>query len=64
MPGMSGRDLAEKLIPDHPETRVLFMSGYPADIIAQREILPKGTNFMSKPFTIDTLSQKVREALR
>jgi two-component system, cell cycle sensor histidine kinase and response regulator CckA len=57
MPGFSGRALAQKLALLHPETRVLFTSGYPLGVRGQEEA------FLQKPFTRDDLLQKVRELL-
>ncbi|MFW5802505.1 MAG: transporter substrate-binding domain-containing protein [Verrucomicrobiota bacterium] len=63
MPGMSGRDLAEKLAPDHPAMKVLYISGYTANVIAHRGILDTAVTFLAKPFTRDDLAAKVREVL-
>ncbi len=63
MPGMSGPDLAKQLAKTHPEIRILFMSGFTADVIAQRGILEKDMDFLSKPFGRDPLARKVREVL-
>ena len=63
MPGMSGRELADKLVAEHPAMQVLYMSGYTADIIAHRGILQEGVNFISKPASCDALAAKVREIL-
>jgi len=63
MPEMNGRDLAKRLMSLHPGMRRLFMSGYTADVIAHRGVLDDGVHFLQKPFTQDTLSRKVREAL-
>ncbi len=43
--------------------RALFMSGYPADIIAQRGVLDADVNFIQKPFSLESLSQKIRQIL-
>jgi len=63
MPGMSGRELAEKLAVDFPTLKVLYMSGYTANVIAHRGILDDGVQFISKPIGRDALAQKVREVL-
>lgn len=63
MPGMSGRNLAEKLAVTYPRMRCLYMSGYTANVIAHRGVLEKGVDFLSKPFMRDVLARKVREML-
>jgi two-component system, cell cycle sensor histidine kinase and response regulator CckA len=63
MPGMSGRDLACRMGRSWPEMKCLFMSGYPADVIADRGILDQDINFLGKPFSRDDLAHKVRAVL-
>jgi CheY-like chemotaxis protein len=63
MPGMSGRDLAQRLSELRPAIKRLFISGFTADVIAQRGILDDGVNLLSKPFGRDALARKVREVL-
>ncbi len=63
MPGMNGRDLANRLLELYPDIKVLFMSGYTADVIANRGVLDDGLNFIQKPFTRKALAVKVRNAL-
>ena len=63
MPVMSGTELAGRLKPLHPETRVMFMSGYAADSAARRAELSTGAAFLGKPFSPDQLTRKVREVL-
>jgi CheY-like chemotaxis protein len=63
MPGMDGRELADRLLPLHPETRCLFMSGYTDDAVVRRGVREEGMPFLQKPFTIDALALKVREVL-
>ncbi len=63
MPGMSGRELAGKLTRDFPALKVLYMSGYTANVIAHRGILEQGVHFLSKPVTRDELARKLREIL-
>jgi CheY-like chemotaxis protein len=63
MPEMNGRDLAERLMLLHADLKVLFMSGYTAEIIARQGIPDKGVHFIQKPFSTKGLAMKVREAL-
>jgi CheY-like chemotaxis protein len=63
MPGMSGRDLANRLTRIHPETRVLFTSGYTDDAIVHHGVLDEGVSFIGKPYTLPALAKKVREVL-
>ena len=63
MPLMSGKELAEQLAPQRPEMKVLYMSGYPDNSIVQHGVLEPGTEFLQKPFTLNTLEAKVREIL-
>jgi two-component system sensor histidine kinase EvgS len=63
MPGMNGRDLAERLRADYPMLKVLFMSGYTANVIEHRGALDKGVNFIQKPFSKKALALKVEKAL-
>ena len=63
MPGMDGRQLARRIQALIPGARVLYMSGYPADVIAQRGVLERDTAFLAKPFTRTDLALKVKEVL-
>jgi PAS domain S-box-containing protein len=63
MPKMSGRELAERLVTIHRETRVLYMSGYTDGAIGQHGVLDPHTELLHKPFTFDALAQKVRKVL-
>ena len=63
MPGMNGRVLAEKLLPSHPEMKVLYMSGYTDSFIAGHGVLEQGTALIHKPFSEEDLLAKVREVL-
>jgi PAS domain S-box-containing protein len=63
MPGMSGKELHERLKEKQPDLKALFMSGYTEDIIAHHGVLEKGTELLDKPFNIESLTRKVREVL-
>ncbi len=63
MPGMNGRQLFEQLSGRYPDMRVLYMSGYTDDVIAQRGIMEPGVHFIQKPFSIKVLAARVREVL-
>ena len=63
MPGMNGRDLAKQIQKTCPEMKILFMSGYTANVIAHHGVLDEGINFIQKPFSRSDLSIRLREAL-
>jgi CheY-like chemotaxis protein len=63
MPGLSGPELAERLLERRPEMRVLFVSGYPSESPGARSVLPPGTSFLQKPFTAGLLVRTVAELL-
>jgi CheY-like chemotaxis protein len=64
MPEMNGRELAKNLISLYPQIRCLFMSGYTRNVIAHHGVLDEGINYIQKPFSIQSLAAKVRQALR
>lgn len=63
MPQMSGYELAERVRPQHPLLRVLFMSGYPDEARTGPHTLPEGAAYMQKPFLPITLCREVRRVL-
>lgn len=63
MPDMNGRELYLKLSERRPDLKVLFMSGYTDDVIAHHGILEKGVQLIQKPFSIGTLTEKIRHII-
>jgi PAS domain S-box-containing protein len=63
LPGMTGKQLAERLKVLRPETSVLFTSGYPQDAIAERGVLDRDVAYIAKPYSVKDLAAKVREVL-
>ncbi len=63
MPNMNGKELQERIEQIKPGIRTLFMSGYTANVIVHRGVLPKGTQFIPKPFNRAALGRKIREVL-
>jgi CheY-like chemotaxis protein len=63
MPGMNGRDLAERLAGERSGLRTLFMSGYTGGSLSDRGLLVKGVSLIEKPFNADALARAVRQAL-
>jgi PAS domain S-box-containing protein len=63
MPGMSGKELGERLLNAFPRVKLLYMSGYTADVIAHHGVLDDGVLFMQKPFSMKDFAIKLRQAL-
>jgi PAS domain S-box-containing protein len=64
MPHLNGTELAHQLQPDHPEMRVLFVSGYTNQALTARGLLDTGARFLQKPFTLDGLLDCVNAIMR
>ncbi len=63
MPHLSGREVAERLLPTRPEMRAVFMSGYTEDAVLRLGVESESLDFLHKPFTLHSLTAKVREVL-
>jgi len=63
MPGMNGGELARLLLLVRPGLRVIFMSGYSTEAINSNGILTPGATFLQKPFSLEELTGRLREAL-
>jgi len=63
MPGMSGRDLVERLARLRPRLRTLYISGYADSQLARRQLAERDVALLQKPFTAETLTRKVRDIL-
>src|ERR1700733_8165013 len=63
MPGMNGRELAQRVSEIRPNMKVLYMSGYTENVIGRNGTLDAGVRLLQKPFTLRDLKSKVREVL-
>ncbi len=63
MPGMNGRQLADKARASRPDLKVLYTSGFTKNAVVHNGVLDAGVALISKPFTIDDLTIKVRQVL-
>ncbi|HEY1533112.1 MAG TPA: response regulator [Polyangiaceae bacterium] len=63
MPGMSGRELAQRVTSARPNIQVLFISGYTDDAVLRHGLTGPGTAFLQKPFALEDLLQRVRALL-
>jgi PAS domain S-box-containing protein len=61
--GMNGRELYERLSCEHEKMKVLYMSGYAKDVLANHGVPQAEAGFLQKPFDSKTLAAKVREVL-
>jgi hypothetical protein len=60
---VNGRQLAEKLWADRPELKVIFTSGYSAEVVGKDFVLQPGIHYLQKPYPPARLASKVRDCL-
>jgi len=63
MPGMNGRELAQRISEIRPNVKILYMSGYTENVIGHNGMLDAGIRLLQKPFNLRDLRSKVREVL-
>ena len=63
MPGMNGRELAQRISEIRPNVKILYMSGYTENVIGHNGMLDAGVRLLQKPFNLRDLRSKVREVL-
>ena len=61
--GMTGKDLAQHILQENPKMKVIYMSGYSAEVVGKDFPLKEGVNFLAKPFQAAKLAQTIRIAL-
>lgn len=63
MPGMTGRQLADRALADYPALKILYTTGYTRNAIVHNGIVDYGVSFLPKPFSVGALARKVRDVL-
>lgn len=63
MPEMGGKELSEKIRKNYPKLKILYVSGYTNAEIATRGLLDEGVSLLQKPFSLQSLTQRIREEL-
>ncbi len=61
--GMTGKDLAQRILQENPQLKVIYMSGYSAEVVGKDFPLKEGVNFLTKPFPAAKLAQAIRICL-
>jgi len=61
--GMTGKELGQRLLQENPKLKVVYMSGYSADIVTKDVPLQEGVNFLTKPFQLQQLAHTLRQSL-
>jgi FixJ family two-component response regulator len=60
---MSGKDLAQRILQENPKLKVIYLSGYSAEVVGKDFPLKEGVNFLTKPFQALKLVQTIRNNL-
>ena len=60
--GMTGKVLAQRVLQENPKLKVIYMSGYSAEVVGKDFPLEEGVNFLNKPFTAQKLTQTIRNS--
>ena len=63
MPKMNGREVANRVVASRGDVKVIYMSGYDDDTVAQSGVVESGTSLLVKPFTVNGLLDRVRREL-
>jgi len=63
MPGMTGRELADRAVQSDPDLKLLFSTGYTRNAIVHNGVLDAGINFLQKPYSLHDLARKIRGVL-
>ena len=63
MPGMNGKQLAERLHQERPQLKIIFLSGYLTDVIGHRGVLERDVAFLQKPVSPEVFAAKVHDVL-
>jgi CheY-like chemotaxis protein len=61
--GMTGRDLAQRILQENPAMKIIYMSGYSAEVVGRDFPIKEGVNFLTKPFQARKLAQTIRICL-
>ena len=60
---MNGRELAEKLWAERPALKVIFTSGYSAEVVGKDFVLQRGLNYLQKPYHPNQLTATIRQCI-
>ena len=61
--GVSGKNLGERLLRENPRLKIIYASGYSAEVVGKNFHLREGVNFLPKPFPAQKLAQTIRDRL-